>query len=104
MLSVVGDGTFLPFRASLFMTTIMDNSMIAQNTCLQMSVVGRNSFVGAGNTFTDFNLVSAPLKARDASGELKHSNRPVLGGVWGTIAEWLRLVIYPAGMIESDVT
>ena len=30
MLSVVGDGTFLPFRAALFMTSIMDNSMVAQ--------------------------------------------------------------------------
>ncbi|MBS4060418.1 MAG: multidrug transporter, partial [Bacteroidetes bacterium] len=39
MLSVVGDGTFLPFKAALFMTTIMDNSMVAQNTCLQMCVV-----------------------------------------------------------------
>jgi len=45
MLSVVGDGAFLPFRAGLFMTTIMENSMIAQNTCLQMCVIGRNTFV-----------------------------------------------------------
>ena len=57
MLSVVGDGAFLPFRASLFMTTLMDNSMVAQNTCLQMCVIGRNTFVGAGSTFTDFNLL-----------------------------------------------
>jgi carbonic anhydrase/acetyltransferase-like protein (isoleucine patch superfamily) len=56
MLSVVGDGSFLPFRASLFMTTLMDNSMVAQNVCLQMCVIGRNSFIGAGSTFTDFNL------------------------------------------------
>ena len=46
MLSVVGDGTFLPFRAALFMTTVMENSMIVQNTCLQMCVVGRNTFIG----------------------------------------------------------
>src|SRR5574338_335042 len=26
MLSIVGDGTFLPFRAALFMTSVMDNS------------------------------------------------------------------------------
>jgi carbonic anhydrase/acetyltransferase-like protein (isoleucine patch superfamily) len=57
MLSVVGDGTFLPFRASLFMTTIMENSLVAQNTCLQMCVVGRNTFIGAGSTWTDFNLL-----------------------------------------------
>ena len=56
MLSVIGDGTFLPFNAALFMTTIMDNSMVAQNTCLQMCVIGKNTFIGAGSTFTDFNF------------------------------------------------
>ncbi|MDD2920692.1 MAG: hypothetical protein PHQ36_00250, partial [Anaerolineales bacterium] len=35
MLSVVGDGAFLPFRSALFMTTPMSDSMLAQNTCLQ---------------------------------------------------------------------
>lgn len=104
MLSVVGDGTFLPFRASLFMTTIMDNGMVAQNTCLQMCVLGRNTFVGAGNTFTDYNLVPAPLKARDASGQLKVANRPVLGGCVGHNCRiGSGLIIYPARMIESDV-
>ena len=65
MLSVVGDGAFLPFRAALFMTTIMDHSMLAQNTCLQMCVVGRNTFIGAGSTWTDYNLIPAPIRARD---------------------------------------
>jgi UDP-N-acetylglucosamine diphosphorylase / glucose-1-phosphate thymidylyltransferase / UDP-N-acetylgalactosamine diphosphorylase / glucosamine-1-phosphate N-acetyltransferase / galactosamine-1-phosphate N-acetyltransferase len=104
MLSVIGDGTFLPFRASLFMTTIMDNSMVAQNTCLQMCVVGRNSFIGAGNTFTDFNLLSAPIKARDGNGDLRMSNRPVLGGCVGHNCRiGSGMIIYPARMIESDV-
>lgn len=103
MLSVVGDGTFLPFRASLFMTTIMDNSLIAQNTCLQMSVVGRNTFIGAGSTWTDFNLLSAPIKARDGAGQLRPSNRPVLGGCVGHNCRiGSGMVIYPARMIESD--
>ncbi len=104
MLSVIGDGTFLPFRASLFMTTLMDNSMVAQNTCLQMSVVGRNSFVGAGTTFTDFNLLPIELRARDANGELRSANRPVLGGCVGHNCRiGSGLVIYPARTIESDV-
>ncbi len=104
MLSVVGDGAFLPFRASLFMTTLMDNSMVAQNTCLQMCVVGRNAFVGAGNTFTDYNLLSAPLKARNANGELEYSNRPVLGSCIGHNCRiGSGMIIYPARMIESDV-
>jgi len=104
MLSVVGDGTFLPFRAALFMSSLMDNAMVAQNACLQMCVVGRNSFIGAGNTFTDFNLISAPIRARDAEGRLKNANRPVLGGCVGHNCRiGAGLVIYPARMIESDV-
>jgi carbonic anhydrase/acetyltransferase-like protein (isoleucine patch superfamily) len=78
MLSVVGDGTFLPFRAAMFMTTIMDNSMVAQNTCLQMCVIGRNTFVGAGSTFTDYNLIPSPIRAMDGADQLRPSNRPVL--------------------------
>ncbi|MCD4673799.1 MAG: hypothetical protein K8R77_14135 [Anaerolineaceae bacterium] len=104
LLSVVGDGTFLPFQASLFMTTLMEHSMVAQLTCLQMCVVGRNSFVGAGNIFTDFNLLSADIKARDGAGKLKPSNRPVLGSCIGhNVRIGSGLIIYPARMIESDV-
>ncbi|MCX6068061.1 MAG: DapH/DapD/GlmU-related protein [Chloroflexi bacterium] len=104
MLSVVGDGTFLPFRAALFMTTIMDNSMIAQNTCLQMCVVGRNTFIGAGSTFTDYNLIPAPIKALDGRDELKNSNRPVLGGGVGHNCRiGAGMIVYPARTIESDV-
>jgi UDP-N-acetylglucosamine diphosphorylase / glucose-1-phosphate thymidylyltransferase / UDP-N-acetylgalactosamine diphosphorylase / glucosamine-1-phosphate N-acetyltransferase / galactosamine-1-phosphate N-acetyltransferase len=104
MLSVVGDGTFLPFRASLFMTTVMDNSMVAQNTCLQMCVLGRNTFVGAGSTFTDYNLVPAPIKARDGNGQLSPSNRPVLGSCVGHNCRiGAGMIIYPARTIESDV-
>ncbi|HVN56272.1 MAG TPA: hypothetical protein VMT46_18230 [Anaerolineaceae bacterium] len=104
MLSVVGAGTFLPFRASLFMTTVMDNSMIAQNTCLQMCVVGRNTFIGAGSTFTDYNLIPSPIKARDGNNELKPSNRPVLGSCVGHNCRiGAGMLIYPARAIESDV-
>jgi carbonic anhydrase/acetyltransferase-like protein (isoleucine patch superfamily) len=104
MLSVVGDGTFLPFRASLFMTTIMDNSMVAQNTCLQMCVVGRNTFIGAGSTFTDYNLIPATIKALDGRGELKPANRPVLGGAVGHNCRLgAGMIVYPARTIESDV-
>lgn len=103
MLSVVGDGTFMPFRASLFMTTVMENSLIAQNTCLQMCVVGRNTFIGAGSTWTDFNLLSAPIKARDGTGQLRLSNRPVLGGCVGHNCRiGAGMIVYPARTIESD--
>jgi carbonic anhydrase/acetyltransferase-like protein (isoleucine patch superfamily) len=104
MLSVVGDGTFMPFRSSLMMTTIMDNSMVAQNTCLQMAVVGRNTFIGAGSTFTDYNLIPAPLRARAGDGELRPSNRPVMGGCVGHNCRiGSGMVVYPSRTIESDV-
>jgi len=104
MLSVVGAGTFLPFRASLFMTTIMDHSMVAQNTCLQMCVVGRNTFIGAGSTFTDYNLVPALIRAVDGNGNLSIANRPVIGSAVGHNCRiGSGMIVYPARTIESDV-
>jgi acetyltransferase-like isoleucine patch superfamily enzyme len=104
MLSVIGDGAFLPFRTAMFMTTLMDNSMVAQNTCLQMCVVGRNTFIGAGSTFTDFNLLPAPIRALDGSGELSLANRPVLGGCVGHNCRLgSGMIVFPARTIESDV-
>ena len=104
MLSIVGDGSFIPFRASLFMSTFMENSMVAQNTCLQMVVVGRNSFIGAGSTFTDFNLLPTPIRARDGSGKLDAANRPILGGCVGHNCRLgSGLIVFPARTIESDV-
>jgi UDP-N-acetylglucosamine diphosphorylase / glucose-1-phosphate thymidylyltransferase / UDP-N-acetylgalactosamine diphosphorylase / glucosamine-1-phosphate N-acetyltransferase / galactosamine-1-phosphate N-acetyltransferase len=103
-MSVIGDGTFLPFRAALYFTTIMDNSMVAQNTCLQMCVIGRNTFIGAGSTFTDYNLIPAPIKALDGRDELKVSNRPVLGSAVGHNCRiGAGMIVYPARTIESDV-
>jgi acetyltransferase-like isoleucine patch superfamily enzyme len=82
----------------------MDNSMVAQNTCLQMCVVGRNSFIGAGSTFTDYNLLPSPIKAMDGSGRLGLANRPVLGGCVGHNCRLgAGMVIFPARTIESDV-
>lgn len=104
MLSVIGDGTFLPFRAALFMTTVMENSMIAQNTCMQMCVVGRNTFIGAGSTFTDYNLIPAPIRALDGQNNLNASNRPVIGGCVGHNCRLgSGMIVFPARTIESDV-
>jgi carbonic anhydrase/acetyltransferase-like protein (isoleucine patch superfamily) len=104
MLSVVGDGTFLPFRAALFMTTIMEDSMVAQNTCLQMCVIGKRTFIGAGSTWTDYNLIPAPIRARDGNDKLGLSNRPVLGGCVGHNCRiGAGMIVYPARTIESDV-
>jgi hypothetical protein len=105
MLSVINDNCFLPFRASMFMTVMMENSIVAQNTCLQMCVIGRDSFIGAGSTFTDFNLLPTPLKVEAANGELERVvGQVVLGGCVGHNCRLgSGLVIYPARMIESDV-
>ncbi len=104
LLATVGDGSFLPFRASLFETTLMENAIVAQNTCLQLCVIGRRTFIGAGSTFTDYNLLPAPIRALNADGELKEANAPVLGGCVGHNCRLgSGLIIYPARTIESDV-
>lgn len=103
MLSVVGDGCYLPFRASLFMTTLMENSMVAQNACLQMCVIGRDTFIGAGNTFTDFNLIKKPLRTLH-KGRLQEVGHPVLGGCVGHNCRiGSGHILFPARTIESDV-
>ncbi|MBN1992777.1 MAG: multidrug transporter [Anaerolineae bacterium] len=103
LLSVVGDGSYLGFRAALFMTTLMENSLVAQNTCLQLSVVGRNTFIGAGNTFTDFNLMAKPLKVLHR-GELCQVGMPVLGGCVGHNCRiGSGHTFFPARSVESDV-
>jgi carbonic anhydrase/acetyltransferase-like protein (isoleucine patch superfamily) len=114
MLSTVGNNSFLPFRASLFMTVMMDNSILAQNTCLQMCVIGRNTFIGAGNTFTDFNLVGEsdgmghvvprPIKAANIHGDLENVGQVVLGGAVGHNCRiGSGMIIFPGRMVESDV-
>ncbi|MGQ9600423.1 MAG: multidrug transporter [Anaerolineae bacterium] len=103
LISVVGDRCYLPFRASLFMTTLMEDTMVAQNACLQFCVVGRNSFVGAGTTFTDFNLIPKPLRTLHR-GQLEEVGMTVLGGCVGHHCRiGADLTIYPARTIESDV-
>lgn len=102
MLSVVSDRSFLPFNVALFMTTIMENSIVAQNTCLQMCVIGRDTFIGANSVFTDYNVFARAVKVfyRD---QLVETNMPVLGGCVGHHCRLgSGLIIYPARMIESD--
>ncbi len=104
MLSVVGDGCFLPFRASLFMTTLMENTSVSQNTCLQLCVVGRDSFIGAGNTFTDFNILGGPLRTFTLKGKLEDTNMLILGGCVGHNCRISSgHTFYAARMVESDV-
>ena len=103
-LSVVSDRCFLPFRAALFMTAMMEDSMVAQNTCLQFCSVGRDTFIGAGSTFTDFNLVNKSIRAVGRDGQLGDTGMPVLGGCVGHHCFiGSGMIVYPARAIESDV-
>jgi carbonic anhydrase/acetyltransferase-like protein (isoleucine patch superfamily) len=103
MASVVSDGCYLPFRAAIFMTTLFENAMVAQNACLQLCVIGRNTFIGAGNTFTDFNLLGKPIRTMH-KGVLQEVGLPVLGGCVGNNCRiGSGHVVYPARTIESDV-
>jgi carbonic anhydrase/acetyltransferase-like protein (isoleucine patch superfamily) len=80
----------------------MDNCILAQNTCVQMCVIGRNTFIGAGNTFTDFNLLPTPIRAMSIHG-LEEVGQIVLGGCVGHNCRLgAGFVIMPARMIESD--
>jgi carbonic anhydrase/acetyltransferase-like protein (isoleucine patch superfamily) len=118
-LSTIGDGCFLPFNSSLFMTAIMEHTIVAQNTCLQMCVIGRNSFIGAGNTFTDFNLIGQvdkrengrilatvprPIGAANGDTKIEDTGQTVLGGAVGHNCRLgAGMIIFPGRMIESDV-
>jgi carbonic anhydrase/acetyltransferase-like protein (isoleucine patch superfamily) len=103
-LSVVSDRCFLPFRAALFTTVLMADSMVAQNTCLQFCSVGRSTFIGAGSTFTDFNLVPhKPIRAI-YEGKPSPTGMPVVGGCVGhNCYIGSGMVVHPARAIESDV-
>lgn len=105
MMSTVGNGCFLPFRSALYLTAVMENTIIAQNTCLQMCVIGRNSFVGAGSTFTDFNLLEQkPIRAVNIDGDLMDVGQVVLGSAVGHNCRiGSGMVMFPGRMIESDV-
>lgn len=103
LLSVVSDGCYLPFRASLFMSVLMENSMVAQNAVLQLCVVGRDSFVGAGTIFTDFNLIPKPVHVWGENGP-ESTGLPVLGCCIGHNCRiGSGLVFYPGRAVESDV-
>ncbi len=103
LLSVVSDGCYLPFRAALFMSVLMENSMVAQNAVLQLCVVGRDSFIGAGTIFTDFNLVRKPVHVIH-KGELHSTDMSVLGCCIGHNCRiGSGLVFYPGRAVESDV-
>lgn len=102
MLSVISDNCYLPFRAAIFMSTLMERCIVAQNVCLQVCVVGRNTFIGSGTTFTDFKLIPKPILAL-RNGRHEPTGLSVVGGCVGHNCRiGSGLIIYPARAIESD--
>ena len=102
MLSVISDNCFLPFRAAVFMSTLMERCIVAQNSCLQMCVIGRGTFIGAGTTFTDFNVVPKPVSTIH-HGKIESTGSRVMGGCVGHNCRiGSGLVFWPARVVESD--
>jgi len=101
-MSVIGDGSFLSFRAAVTYTALMERCIVAQNACLQLCVVGRDSFIGAGNTFTDFNLIPKPITTFHR-GKLVSTGQNAMGSCVGHNCRiGAGFVIFPGRMIESD--
>jgi carbonic anhydrase/acetyltransferase-like protein (isoleucine patch superfamily) len=102
MLSVVSDSCYLPFRAAVMFSVLMERCIVAQNACLQFCVLGRGTFVGAGTTFTDFNLIPKPMMVKRGK-DLAPTNWPVVGSCVGHNCRiGAGLVFYPGRAIESD--
>jgi NDP-sugar pyrophosphorylase family protein len=100
---VIGNHCFFPFGAGASFSLFMENSSLAASAVMEMSVMGRNSYVGAGTIFTDFNLLPTPMHTADNQ-HLVEIDMPVLGGCIGhNCRVGSGLMIYPARMIESDV-
>lgn len=102
-MSVLSDNCFFPWGASAYYTVFMEDSSTAQNTSLEMSVIGRNSYIGGGTIFASFNLLPSPLHGmiEDPIGD---AGIPVLGACVGHNCRLgSGLMVYPGRMIESDV-
>jgi carbonic anhydrase/acetyltransferase-like protein (isoleucine patch superfamily) len=102
MLSVISDNCYLPFRAAVMFSALMERCIVAQNACLQFCVLGRGTFVGAGTTFTDFNLIPKPMRVKQ-NDRLEETNWPVVGSCVGHNCRiGAGLVFYPGRAVESD--
>jgi carbonic anhydrase/acetyltransferase-like protein (isoleucine patch superfamily) len=102
MLSVISDNCYLPFRAAVMFSALMERCIVAQNACLQFCILGRGTFVGAGTTFTDFSLIPKPMTVM-RNGKLEETNWPVVGSCVGHNCRiGSGLVFYPGRAIESD--
>ena len=101
VLSMVSNGCYIPFRAALYGTSFMENTMVAQNTILQGCVVGRNTFIGGGNVFTDYNLLRKPITTMH-QGKLQEVGMAACGCAVGHDCRiGAGFVFYPGRTVES---
>ncbi len=102
-LCVLGDGCFFPWGAGGYCSAYMEGSSSAQGAVVEMSVIGRGSYIGPGTVLTSFNLLPLPLRTV-AGGYLAEIGTPVLGACVGHNCRiGAGLLIYPARTVESDV-
>jgi len=100
---VINDDCFFPFGAGASFSLFMEGSSIAAGASIEMSVIGRNSYIGPGTVLTDFNLLPTPMHTVQDR-YLVEIDMPVLGVCVGHNCRiGGGLLIYPARMIESDV-
>lgn len=100
---VISDDCFFPFGAGASFSLYMEGSSSAYGSSIEMSVIGRNSYIGSGTIFTDFNLLPVPMRAED-NHHLTEIDMPVLGVCIGhNCRVGSGLLVYPGRMIESDV-
>jgi acetyltransferase-like isoleucine patch superfamily enzyme len=102
-LCVLSDDCFFPFGASASMTVFMEGSSAGHGTSMELSVVGRNTVIGSGTVFTDFNILPVPLKAM-GDHHLIEIGLPMLGACIGHNCRiGSGLVFFPGRTVESDV-
>ena len=102
-MSVIGEKCFLPWGASAHFTLLMERSSIDHNASVDMSVIGRDSYVGSGTVFGNHNLLAEPIAVRS---EFKTVllDLPALGACVGHNCQLgAGLIVYPGRTIESDV-
>lgn len=101
-MSVVGKNCFFPGGAKAYFSLVMDGSTIGQNASLEMTVIGRHTYVGAGTVFSNTNLLPGSFRLNLDYGPVD-VNIPVIGGCVGHNCRiGAGLVFYPARTVESD--
>ncbi len=102
-LCVLSDSCFFPFGASATMTVFMEGSAAGHGTSMELSVVGRDTVIGTGTIFADYNILPIPLKA-SSDHRLTEIGLPMLGACIGHNCRiGSGLVFFPGRTVESDV-